>query len=368
MKFSYKKSGVDYKLLDSVKRLAQANGLKTGFNFKDTEFNEVVESRGESAYVLETKNCYYAFVTEGLGTKNLIADEMGKLTGKSYYSEIAQDTVAMIVNDLITVGAKPLTVSAYWAVGDTNWWSYKKRAFDLISGWRKACDMANCGWGGGETPTLKGIIKKGVIDLAGSGYGIIRPKERFARGNKLKPGDAIIIFESSGIHANGLTLARKLGYKLTDSFKTKLPNGKMYGEELLTPTIIYSRLIQDLLDNGIDIHYMVNITGHGWRKLMRAKKAFSFVIDNIPQTPDILNYMQKHSGLSDKEMYATFNMGAGFAIFIPKKDTGKVIKISKKNKIKVWIAGKVEKGLKQIYIKPKNILYTDKDLNIRQTY
>ncbi len=365
MKYSYKKSGVDYKLLDSIKRLAQANGLKTGFNFKDTEFSEVVGSRGESAYVLESKNCYYAMVTEGLGTKNLIADEMGKLTGKSYYSGIAQDTVAMIVNDLITVGAKPLTISAYWAVGDTNWWGYKKRAFDLISGWRKACDYANCGWGGGETPTLKGIIKKGVIDLAGSGYGIIKPKERFARGNRLKPGDTIIMFESSGIHSNGLTLARKIGYKLTESFKTKLPNGKMYGEELLNPTVIYSRVIQDLLDSGIDIHYMVNITGHGWRKLMRTKKSYSYNIENIPQIPDIFKIIQKHSGLSDKEMYATFNMGAGFTVFADASYANRILAISNKHRIKSWIAGKVKQGSKQVNIIPLNIVYSGNELNIR---
>ncbi len=365
MKFSYKKSGVDYKLLDSIKRLAQANGLKTGFNFKNTEFNEVVGSRGESAYVLETKNCYFAFVTEGLGTKNLIADEMGKLTGKSFYTGIAQDTVAMIVNDLITVGAKPLTISAYWAVGDTKWWSYKRRAFDLISGWRKACDIAHCGWGGGETPTLKGIIKKGVIDLAGSGYGIIKPKERLARGNRLKAGNAIIMFESSGIHANGLTLARKLGYKSNDGFSTKLPNGKMYGEELLTPTIIYSRLIQDLLDSGIDIHYMANITGHGWRKLMRAKKDFSYIIEQLSPTLPIFSFIQKKSGLTDKEMYATFNMGVGFAIFVKSDQVNKVLAISNKHKIKSWIAGKVHIGEKQVIIKPLNIIYKGNDLNIR---
>lgn len=365
MKLNYKKSGVDYKILDKIKRLAQSNGLKTGFNFNNTEFNEIVGSRGESAYVLETKNCYYAMVTEGLGTKNLIADEMGKLTGKSYYLGIAQDTVAAIVNDLITVGATPLTISAYWAVGDTNWWSYKKRAFDLISGWRKACDIAHCGWGGGETPTLKGIIKKRAIDLAGAGYGIIKPKERLARGNKLKAGDDIIMFESSGIHANGLTLARKLGYKLTDGFSTKLPSRKMYGEELLIPTIIYSRLIQELLDSGIDIHYMVNITGHGWRKLMRAKKNFSYIINLIAPTLPIFTFIQKKSGLSDEEMYATFNMGAGFAIFIKSDQVNKVLEISNKHKIKSWLAGKVQTGKKQVSIKPLNIVYKGSDLNLR---
>lgn len=365
MKLSYKRSGVNYKLLDLIKRRAQSNGLKTGFNFLNTEFNEVVESRGESAYVLETKNCYYAMVTEGLGTKNLVADEMAKVTGKSYYAGIAIDTVAAIINDLITVGAKPLTVSAYWAVGDTNWWNYKKRAFDLIAGWKKACDIAGCGWGGGETPTLKGIIKNRSIDLAGAGYGIIKPKERITSRNKLKAGDAIIFFESSGIHANGLTLARKVSLKLSNGFSAKLSNGKTYGEELLTPTIIYSRLIQDLLGSGVDIHYMVNITGHGWRKLMRAKKNLSYVINEQPPVPEIFKFIKEKSNLTDKEMYATFNMGVGFAIFVHSREARKVLEIAKKHNIKSWVGGKVEKGKRQVVIKALNIIYNSDSLKIR---
>lgn len=365
MKFSYKQSGVNYDLLDPVKRLAQVTGSKTKDNIIDSEFRELGGSRGETAYILEATDCYFAFVHEGLGTKNLIADEMRKITGKTYYDAIAQDTVAMIINDLITVGAKPLSILAYWAVGDSRWFADKKRVEDLVSGWKKASDMAQVSWGGGETPTLQGVVNPATIDLAGSAFGVIKPKNRLVLGDKLTAGDRIILFESSGVHANGLTLARRLVTKFPDGVSTKLANGKMYGEELLKPTIIYSRLVQDLLDHNIDIHYMVNITGHGWRKLMRAKKELSYVIDKLSEPTAIFKFIQEQSGLSDHEMYATFNMGAGFAIFVPEKDAEKVLNYSKEHKIKAWIGGKVANGAKKIVIKPLKIIYKENELNIR---
>ncbi|OGG26834.1 phosphoribosylformylglycinamidine cyclo-ligase [Candidatus Gottesmanbacteria bacterium RIFCSPLOWO2_01_FULL_39_12b] len=365
MSLTYKKSGVNYDIVDPIKKLAQELGLKTAGNIRSTGFKERSESRGESSYVIESADGFYAFVTEGLGTKNLVADEMHKITGKIYYESIAQDCVAMIVNDLITVGAKPVTVLAYWAVGDTNWFSDLKRASSLVEGWKKACDMAGCSWGGGETPVQSGVVNPSIIDLAGSSFGVIKPKKRLILGDKLKEGDSIILLESSGIHANGLTLARRIARKLKTGYATKLPNGSLYGDELLKPTIIYSMLINDLLERGIDIHYLVNITGHGWRKLMRAKKTLSYVLENVPDISELFKFIQKNSNLTDKEMFATFNMGAGFAMMTNQSQVDKIIRIAGKHKIKCWVAGRVEKGLRQVVIKPKNITYLSKDLKIR---
>src|SRR3990167_2586019 len=101
-KLSYKKSGVNYEAMDFLKRMAQSAGKKTTKNLLGTSFAELKESRGESAYVLEQKDSYFVSVMEGLGTKSLVADEMRRTTGKTYYDSIAQDTIAMIINDLIT--------------------------------------------------------------------------------------------------------------------------------------------------------------------------------------------------------------------------------------------------------------------------
>lgn len=365
MKINYKKSGVDYGLIDPIKKLAQSEGLKTRVNIKNSGFKEIEKSRGETAYILETYDSYFAFVEEGLGSKNLIADHMRKITGKTYYDAIAYDTVASIGMDLITVGAKPLTVLSYWAVGDSKWFDDKNRAADFINGWKKGCDEFGATWGGGETPVLKNIVYNGTIDLAGAAFGIIKPKERIVLGDKLKNGDIIIMLASSGIMINGLTLARKLAEKLQHGYRTKLPNNKMYGEELLAPTKIYYKVIQDIFDSGIAIHYMVNITGHGWRKLMRAKKNFTYIIEKLPKRQEIFSFIQEKANLSDREMYATFNMGAGLALYISSKDAEKVVEVATKNKIKSWIVGRVVRGPKKVIIKPLNITYKERELNIR---
>lgn len=364
-KITYSQTGVNYNQMDPVKKLAQKKASLTSKNLKKFKMKEIKESRGESAYVWEEKDSYRASVIEGLGTKNLVADEVYKFTGKTYYDFIAKDTVAMIVNDLIVVGAQPQVVNAYFAVGSSGWFSDKKRSKDLIKGFAKACETAGAVWGGGETPTLKGIINNDTIDLAGSAVGIIKPKKRLTLGDKLKEGDAIILVGSSGIHANGLTLARTVAEKLPKGYKTKLSDGKSFGESLLTPTHIYVKLVDDLFNAGVDVHYMVNITGHGWRKLMRADRNFSYLIEKIPKVQPLFDFIQEHSGNSDEEMYGTFNMGAGFAIFIPKKDVEKTLKIIKKNKFKGLEAGYVEKGKRQVIIKPKNIVFKSDTLDLR---
>jgi len=362
---TYSQTGVNYKNLDPVKILAQEKARETAKNLSRFSMQEISESRGESAYVWEEKDAYKAFVIEGLGTKNLIADEVRKFTGKSHYDTIAQDTVAMIVNDLIVVGADPQVVNAYFAVGDSNWFSDKERAQDLINGFANACELAGAAWGGGETPTLKDIIKPEAIDLGGAAIGIINPKTRLTLGDKLTAGDAIILIESSGIHSNGITLARTIANQLPDGYKTLLSDGATFGETLLQPTHIYAKLVRNCFEQNIDIHYMVNITGHGWRKLMRAKKEFSYVINNIPKLQPLFEFIQEHSGNDDAEMYGNFNMGAGFALFINNKDVEKTLAIAEKNNLKATNAGVVEAGEKQVDIKPKNVVFKSETLQVR---
>lgn len=364
-KLDYSSSGVNYNVLDPLKKLAQQMGKQTSKNLSHLGYKEVEESRGESAYVWEEGDSFRALVIEGLGTKNLVADEMEKITGQTYYSKVAQDTVAAIVNDIITVGAIPLAINAYFGSGGAEWFSNTKRSNALVEGWSKACDLAGCTWGGGETPGLAGIINPQTLDLVGSCIGIIKPKSRLTLGNKLQEGDAILLLESSGIHANGLSLARSIATQLTEGYQTKLPDGETFGETLLTPTTIYAKVIKELFDAGVEIHYMVNITGHGWRKLMRANRDFTYLIIQIPSIPPIFNFIQEHSGNDDSEMYGNFNMGAGFAIFLPKKQIEKAREIAKNYNLKSWDAGEVKKGVKQVIIRPKNIIFKAETLGVR---
>lgn len=362
---TYSQVGVNYEAMDPLKKLAQLRARETAGNLKRFNMAEVEASRGESAYVWEEEDGYRAFVIEGLGTKNRVADETRKLTGKTYYDAIAQDTVAMIINDLIVVGAQPQVVNAYFAVGSSDWFSDEERSTDLVEGWAKAVNMAGAAWGGGETPTLKGIIEADTIDLAGSAVGIIKPKERLVLGDKLAVGDAIVVIESSGIHANGLTLARAIASKLKDGYATKLSDGRSYGEALLSPTYIYADLIRDCFEAGIDIHYMVNITGHGWRKLMRANKVLTYRITDIPKPQAEFLLIQEMSGNDDKEMYGNFNMGAGFAVFVEEKDVEAVIESANKNNLKAVSVGYVREGERQVVIEPKNITFKGETLDLR---
>src|SRR3989339_110575 len=226
---------VNYDIMDPFKRTAQLEGLKTAKNLRFSGMKEIVASRGESAYVVDQGDSYLAIVEECLGTKSLIADAMYKITGKTYYQSIAQDSVAYIVNDLITVGAQPTAIVAYWAMGNSEWFTNKKRMRDLVKGWAKACDAAGAVWGGGETPVLNGIINKDAVDLAGASFGIIKPKTRLTLGEKLTVGDVIVLLESKGIQSNGVSLARRIAEKLPKGYATKMANGKMYGEALLVP-------------------------------------------------------------------------------------------------------------------------------------
>lgn len=364
-KITYKNSGVNYEQLDPVKKFAQAAALSTAKNLKEKGFTEIEDTRGESAYVWQQGKTLMATVIEGLGTKNLVADEVRKYTGKTNYENIAHDTVSAIINDLISVGARPLTVHAYWAVGDSSWLADSERMKDLIKGWKAACDLSGASWGGGETPTYSGIINPKTIDLGGSAVGYIKNKKQLLTDKKIKEKDRIILIQSTGINMNGLSLARAVSQKLPKGYKTKLKNGNTYGEELLKKSNIYARLLSELFDEGIDIHYVSNITGHGMRKIMRGKPSCTYALEKIFEPQEIFNFIQTHTGLTDYEMYETYNMGQDYAIFVPVKDVLKTLEIIKKNKFKGMNAGYVIKGKKQVVIKPKNIIFDGSRLDLR---
>lgn len=360
-KITYPSAGVDYSSIDPLKKLAQNLAKTTSSSI----IKAIDESRGETAFVWEEENVLRAFVIESLGTKNLIADEMRTKTNRTYYDNLAQDTVAMIVNDLIAVGAKPQVINAYFAAGSSEWFADEQRTKDLTAGWAKACQISDAVWGGGESPALSGIINPKASELAGAAIGIIKPKERLTLGDKIKAGDAILLIESSGVHANGISLVRRIAKHLPEEFATKLENGNYFGEEILIPTYIYAEVVQDLFENGLDIHYLVNITGHGFRKLMRAKGEFTYLITQTPEVPEVFDFIQKHSGNNDEQMYAFFNMGAGFAVYLPTEQIEKAQSIIAKHNLKSWHAGKIEEGEKQVIIKPKNITFKAESLGIR---
>jgi phosphoribosylformylglycinamidine cyclo-ligase len=363
---SYEQAGVNYDLIDPLKVSAQRAAAATAVHLAGHGFSEVKASRGESAYVVDVGPFYLASIVECLGSKALVADEMAKLTGKSYYEGIAQDTIAMAVNDLITVGATPLMVQAYWAAGGSEWFGDAARAQALVAGWQRACNVCKVAWGGGETPALAGIVEAGRIDLAASCTGLINPKERLSVGDKLADGDAIVLLASSGIHANGLSLARKLAERLPQGYLTPIDDSETtFGDALLAPTTLYSPVTEALWQAGIAPHYAANITGHGWRKLLRHPGRFTYRIHSVPAVPPVLKFMQQHAGHDDHEAYSTHNMGAGFALFVAPEHAERTVAVARDQGLQALVAGRVEAGDKQLLIEPLGLRFGDDALQLR---
>ncbi len=340
-------------------------GLTSPVQLAGHGFSEVRASRGESAYVVDVGPFYLASIVECLGSKALVADEMKTLTGRCYYDAIAQDTIAMAINDLITVGATPLVVQAYWAAGGSDWFGDAQRAQALVAGWKKACDTCGVAWGGGETPALAGIVEAGRIDLAASCTGLVNPKSRLSLGDTLGAGDAIVLLASSGIHANGLSLARKLVERLPQGYLTEVAPGLSYGEALLAPTVLYSPVTEALAKAGIVPHYCANITGHGWRKLLRHPAALTYRIDAVPAVPPVLTFIQQHARQDDHEAYGTLNMGAGFALFVAAGEAQRCVEIARAQGVAAMVAGRVEAGPKRLIVEPLGLEWGDDALQLR---
>lgn len=362
---AYKKAGVDYDVIDEFKRRAQELARSTDGNIDDTIWKTVPESRGESVFLLEGMDSYLAIVAEQLGTKNLVADAVYEQTGKSFYYNVGIDTAASIINDLATAGARPLALAQMPLAGDSEWFK-GERAADFLAGWTEACNRSRAVYGPGESPALPGLVAPETAVLTGASIGIIDPKDRYIESN-IDAGDQIVLLESTGIHANGSSLARSLAERLPDGYQTELSNGRPYGEALLDASHIYSPVVQECLHKDLDIFYAPHLTGHGWTKLMRSRSQVRYVIEKLPPVPPVLEFIVEQTGMDSREAYQTLNMGAGFALFVQRSDVADVIEIASKNGIAAYHAGQVEQRSEEstVEIKPLGITYTAKDLTVR---
>lgn len=363
---SYKDAGVDYDALDAFKRACQKHAAGTVSDLASHGMSEPAGVRGDSAYLLETPDCFLAHVEEGLGTKNLIADAMAKLTGRCFYRAIGIDTVATIVNDLVTCGALPISVAMHAAVGDSSWFADQARAEQLAEGFAEGCRLAGAVWGGGETPALRGIVNPETIVLAGSAIGQIRPKSLRIEPSP-QAGDAMIFLPSSGVQTNGLTLCRTLADRLPEGFATRLADGRSFGEALLEPSVIYVRFIAALQAAQIVPHYAVHVTGHGWRKLMRAPAALVYRVRHVRPPGELFRFIQGAGNVTDREAYATFNMGVGFAVYVSQPQVERVLQIARRCGYDAWHAGDVvrQADRKAVEIEPLGIVFEADTLQLR---
>ena len=359
---SYRAAGVDYEALDAAKRLAMAEALGTSALLRDRGGHARDDSRGEPAFVFELDGRAFALVVEGLGTKSVIAREVLERSGANHFADVAYDAVAAIVNDLACVGALPLVVNAYFATGASEWYADAARAEALARGWRRACDDAGCVWGGGESPALPGLVAEGDIELAGAAVGATPAGLEPILGSELAAGDEIVLVASSGLHANGASLARAVAARLAQGYATALPSGATLGAALLAPSLLYVPLIAALLRSGMRPTYISHITGHGLLKLMRADAPLTYRVQRLPQVPEVLQLLVAEAGLDAHAAYSTFNMGAGLALYCRAGEGERAVRAAVDAGLHALVAGRVEAGPRQVVLEPVGVHFAGGEL------
>jgi phosphoribosylformylglycinamidine cyclo-ligase len=363
---AYRSSGVDYGVLDAAKRRSMQAVLSSLGAPADRGALVARETVGEPAQLVEVDGVQLATVLECLGTKSEIAREVEESLGIDRWEAIGIDAVAAIVNDLCCVGALPISVSAYVATGSAGWYSGPRHG-SLVTGWQRACDEAGAAWVGGESPTLSGIVGEQSVDIAGSAIGRVPAGCRAWLGSRLEPGDEIVLVGSSGLHANGASLARAVASSSADGWASALPSGRTLGEAVLEPSLIYVRLVEALQSSPLhdQVRYASHITGHGLRKLMRADRALTYRVSDLPPVPEVLSWLSERAGLDTAGAYGTFNMGAGFAVFTQEGSGESICATAASVGLRAIVGGTVETGDRRVILEPLDIEYSSDELDLR---
>jgi phosphoribosylformylglycinamidine cyclo-ligase len=361
---AYSSAGVDYHTLDAGKRDALSLALSTSGLLGAHGARARDESRGEPAFVFELGERAFAFVLECLGTKSIIARQVQEQLGLVAFDAVAYDTVAAVVNDLCCVGALPLVVNAYFATGSSDWYADRARHESLLAGWLEACSDAGAAWGGGESPSLSGLVAAGDIELAGCAIGAVPEHRRPILGGELVPGDEIVFVASTGLHANGASLARKTAAELADGYATRLPSGRAFGEALLDRSANYVPFVRALLNAEVPVHYLSHLTGHGLLKLMRPRRELGYEIETLSAVPEVLELLVRHNDLTPAQAYSTFNMGSGFAVYCAAGDGERVAEIARSAGHEAHVAGAVTDGPRRVALAEVEVVFESEDMDL----
>jgi phosphoribosylformylglycinamidine cyclo-ligase len=347
----YREAGVDIDKVSEIHKSIKSILEKT-FIFREGRVGSVLTGIGHYAGLIDLwDGKALAVHVDGVGSKVLIAQMMNK------YDTIGIDCVAMCVNDLICMGAEPIALADYLVVQEPR----SDLIEPIMEGIAKGAEEASIAVICGETAVMKDVVK-GVrdgygFDLAAMCIGIV-DKRRVLTGSSIKPGDYVVGLTSSGIHSNGLTLARKvLLSKFTiNSYVKEL--GCTLGEELLKPTRIYVKPVLRILSE-FEVHGLAHITGGAFTKLMRIGRLahLGFNLYNMPEPPSVFKLIQSIGSIDDREMYRTFNMGIGFCIIVPPHEADDVVEVCKKMGIEAQIIGEASEEM-EIKIKVNDRLLT----------
>jgi len=324
---TYKQAGVDieagYEVVRRIKKIAKGIGLFGGL------------------YPLG-KN-YLVGATDGVGTKLKLAFMMNK------HATIGIDLVAMNVDDVVAMGAKPLFFLDYIACHKVEPNLIEK----IIKGIVEGCKISAVDLVGGETAELSDMYQKGEYDLAGFAVGVVE-KDKLINGARIREGDRIIGLASSGLHSNGYTLARKVIFEEAKLIpKDKLDDfDKPIGEELMTPTRIYAPLILELIKR-YKIKGIAHVTGGGipenLGRVLPQKRQAVIELNSWP-IPRIFRLIQKLGKVDHEEMYKTFNMGIGMILVVDAKDANRLLQYLAKKKEKAFLIGEISRGNREVII------------------
>ncbi len=311
----YKQTGVDTAEADAGLNHIIARVQKT---WPSAGLGRVVLPIGYFANVIEFDGVGLALCTDGVGSKTIIADMMRK------YDTIGLDCIAMNVNDMICVGAKPLSLVDYIAVSHAD-----AAMLDAIgAGLCEGAKIAQISISGGETAQLKDVVKG--FDLVGMAVGRVA-LDKVIDGRHVRAGDIVIGVRSNGVHSNGLSLARKAFFEnhrySIDSKFDELAS--TIGEELLRPTDIYVPEAMEILQQIDGVKALANITSDGLLNLARVAADVGYVIDRLIDPHPIFGLIQRHAGVDDGEMFEVFNMGIGFCYVVDPADADRTMSILK---------------------------------------
>ena len=307
---------------------------------------------GYFASVIDFGGIGVAVCTDGIGTKALIA----QMTGR--YDTVGIDCVAMNVNDLICVGAQPITLVDYIAVEQAEPTMLEALGAGLAEGAR----LADVSVSGGEIAEMRDVIRGAApgagFDLAATAVGRVA-LDAVNTGTAVRPGDSIVGIASSGIHSNGLTLARRVFFETADLAVGDHVDdlGETVGEALLRPTHIYVREALALLASDVPVRALAHITGDGFLNLTRVEARVGMRIETLPAPPPVFAVLQRLGGIEDAEMYRVFNMGIGFCVIVPPEHEARTIAIlGAHGKACQRIGTVVEDAQERVWIEPAGLV------------
>ncbi len=330
---AYAKAGVDQGAADSaVAGLVRALGaIELG------RPSAQVPLPGHYASVVRVaENLGIALSTDGVGTKLMIAEELGRL------DTVGIDCVAMNVNDVICVGAEPLAMLDYVAIDRAD----PEVCEQIGVGLARGATLAGIEIPGGELAQLGEMVHG--VDVSGACFGTVA-LDAIIDGSAVAPGDAVIGLPSSGLHSNGYTLARRAldGLDLGEDPEGRL--GRPLGEALLEPTEIYVKPIVELLRSELAVHGLAHITSGGTGNLLRLAAEVGYEVDAPLPVPPIFELIQERGGVAVEEMREVFNMGCGFCVVVPAGDEAAALELLRGHYPAAARVGRAVAGPKQIH-------------------